>query len=112
MNAERVRLTGDAHQRARWHKWGPYLSDRAWATVREDYSGNGDAWSFLPHDLAADYVWIPRILPAARRLRTDPGWTILYDGKQSVIFGRAGLPSIRRVASVAAATTPRIFPGP
>ena len=66
----------------------------------------------LPHDLAADYVWIPRILPAARRLRTDAGWTILYDGKQSVIFGRAGLPSIRRVASVAAATTPRIFPGP
>ena len=53
----------------------------------------------LPHDLAADYVWIPRILPAARRLRTDAGWTDPYDGKQSVIFGRAGLPSIRRVAS-------------
>jgi hypothetical protein len=59
MHAERARLTGDAHQRARWHKWGPYLADRAWATVREDYSGNGDAWAFLPHDLARSkaYRW-------------------------------------------------------
>src|SRR5437764_4484947 len=59
MNAERARLTGDAHQRARWHKWGPYLADRAWATVREDYSANGDAWGFLPHDLARSkaYRW-------------------------------------------------------
>src|SRR5256885_672199 len=52
MNAERQRLGSDAHALARWRKWGPYLSDRAWGTVREDYSANGDAWSFLPHDLA------------------------------------------------------------
>jgi len=52
MDAERSRLTGDAHSLARWRKWGPYLADRAWGTVREDYSANGDAWSFLPHDLA------------------------------------------------------------
>src|SRR6266852_6202622 len=59
MNAEKQRLSGDAHERARWHKWGPYLSDRAWATVREDYSANGDAWAFLPHDLARSkaYRW-------------------------------------------------------
>src|ERR1700730_13340557 len=59
MNAERARLTGDAHQQARWHKWGPYLADRAWATVREDYSSSGDAWGFLPHDLARSkaYRW-------------------------------------------------------
>jgi hypothetical protein len=59
MNAERQRLTGDAHSRARWHKWGPYLADRAWATVREDYSENGDAWAYLPHDLARSktYRW-------------------------------------------------------
>lgn len=44
---------------ARWRKWGPYLADRAWGTVREDYSANGDAWSFLPHDLARSktYRW-------------------------------------------------------
>jgi hypothetical protein len=52
MNAERQRLGSGAHALARWRKWGPYLSDRAWGTVREDYSANGDAWGFLPHDLA------------------------------------------------------------
>ena len=35
-----------------WRRWGPYLSERAWGTVREDYSGDGDAWSFFPHDHA------------------------------------------------------------
>jgi hypothetical protein len=46
----------DAHG---WRRWGPYLSDRAWATVREDYSGSGDAWGYLPHDLARSkaYRW-------------------------------------------------------
>ncbi len=42
-----------------WRRWGPYLSDRSWATVREDYSTNGDAWGYLPHDLARSkaYRW-------------------------------------------------------
>jgi hypothetical protein len=42
-----------------WRRWGPYLSDRAWATVREDYSEDGNAWAFLPHDLARSkaYRW-------------------------------------------------------
>jgi hypothetical protein len=42
-----------------WRRWGPYVSDRAWATVREDYSGDGNAWDFLPHDLARSkaYRW-------------------------------------------------------
>src|SRR5437762_8401620 len=59
MNIEKQRLSGDAHQRARWAKWGPYLADRAWGTVREDYSADGDAWTFLPHDLARSktYRW-------------------------------------------------------
>ena len=59
VNAERARLTGDAHELARWRRWGTYLSDRAWATVREDYSADGDAWRFLPHDLARSkaYRW-------------------------------------------------------
>jgi serine/threonine protein kinase len=44
---------------AGWSRWGPYLSDRAWATVREDYSADGNAWDFLPHDLARSkaYRW-------------------------------------------------------
>src|SRR3954447_6264020 len=59
MTAERQRLSGDAHALGRWRKWGPYLADRAWGTVREDYSANGDAWKFFPHDLARSkaYRW-------------------------------------------------------
>src|SRR5437016_9190657 len=59
MNTEKQRLSGDLHQRIRWRKWGPYLADRSWGTVREDYSANGDAWSFLPHELARSkaYRW-------------------------------------------------------
>ena len=53
---ERARLRED---RAAWLRWGPYLSERAWGTVREDYSANGDAWNFLPHDHARSrtYRW-------------------------------------------------------
>ncbi|MEN7546312.1 glucosidase [Rapidithrix thailandica] len=42
-----------------WKKWGPYLSERAWGTVREDYSSNGDAWDYFPHDMARSraYRW-------------------------------------------------------
>src|SRR5512136_2964690 len=44
---------------APWKKWGPYLSERAWGTVREDYSPSGDAWDYLPHDHARSkaYRW-------------------------------------------------------
>ena len=35
-----------------WKKWGPYLSERQWGTVREDYSDNGDAWNYFTHDHA------------------------------------------------------------
>jgi hypothetical protein len=42
-----------------WHQWGPYLSERQWGTVREDYSDNGDAWSYLSHDQSRSraYKW-------------------------------------------------------
>ena len=40
-----------------WKKWGPYLSERAWGTVREDYSPDGSAWDFFPHDHARSRVY-------------------------------------------------------
>src|SRR5690349_8301288 len=42
-----------------WQKWGPYVSERSWATVREDYSYNGDAWNYFPFDIAHQkaYRW-------------------------------------------------------
>jgi hypothetical protein len=48
-DAERERLRTE---HARWRRWGPYLAERAWGTVREDYSPTGDAWEYLPHDHA------------------------------------------------------------
>jgi hypothetical protein len=57
-NAERARIDSESH-RELWSRWGPYVSDRQWGTVREDYSANGDAWSYFPFDHAASraYRW-------------------------------------------------------
>ena len=59
MTAEKLRLSGDARAVARWRTWGPYLADRAWGTVREDYSADSDPWKFFPHELARSkaYRW-------------------------------------------------------
>ncbi len=56
-STEHQRLLGPDTRR--WRHWGPYLSDRSWGTVREDYSAKGDAWAHLPHDLARSkaYRW-------------------------------------------------------
>jgi Glycosyl hydrolase family 63 C-terminal domain len=51
MNAEQERVAENNVDK-RWHLWGPYVSERAWGTVREDYSANGDAWNYFPHDHA------------------------------------------------------------
>ncbi|HEV3324729.1 MAG TPA: glucosidase, partial [Puia sp.] len=40
-----------------WKKWGPYLSERSWGTVREDYSADGQAWTYTTHDIAASKAW-------------------------------------------------------
>jgi len=52
MTKEEIRLQQSRERRAHWKRWGPYLSERAWGTVREDYSPYGTAWDFLPHDHA------------------------------------------------------------
>ena len=59
MTAEHVRLNEARQLKAPWKKWGPYLSERQWGTVREDYSENGDAWNFFTHDHARSraYRW-------------------------------------------------------
>ncbi|MGE5142485.1 MAG: glucosidase, partial [Acidobacteriota bacterium] len=49
-DAERRRLAEDAARTQNWKRWGPYLSERQWGTVREDYSADGDCWSYFPHD--------------------------------------------------------------
>ena len=59
MTAEETRLREAREEKAAWKKWGPYLSERQWGTVREDYSENGDAWNFFTHDHARSraYRW-------------------------------------------------------
>jgi Glycosyl hydrolase family 63 C-terminal domain len=59
MNTEKLRLQETREKNIPWKKWGPYLSERQWGTVREDYSENGDAWNFFTHDHARSraYRW-------------------------------------------------------
>ncbi len=58
-DAERTRLEQSRNSQAQWKKWGPYLSERQWGTVREDYSADGDAWNYFTHDQARSraYRW-------------------------------------------------------
>ena len=59
MTREEARLQEDRERRAHWKRWGPYLSERQWGTVREDYSAHGTAWDDVPHDRARSraYRW-------------------------------------------------------
>ncbi|UEG53602.1 glucosidase [Mucilaginibacter daejeonensis] len=59
MDAEKIRSQQHYNGEADWLKWGPYLSERQWGTVREDYSANGDAWNYITHDMARSkaYRW-------------------------------------------------------
>ena len=79
MTAEHVRLDEARQQKAPWKKWGPYLSERQWGTVREDYSENGDAWNFFTHDHARSraYRW------------GEDGIAGISDDQQRLCFGLA-----------------------
>src|SRR5712692_5533465 len=59
IGAERKRLADDARREKNWKRWGPYLSERQWGTVREDYSADGSCWAYFPHDHARSraYRW-------------------------------------------------------
>ncbi|MDQ6643277.1 MAG: glucosidase [Chloroflexota bacterium] len=59
MTPEQLRLQQSQERTMYWKRWGPYLSERAWGTVREDYSSDGAAWNYLPHDQARSkaYRW-------------------------------------------------------
>jgi hypothetical protein len=77
--AEQQRLGAAREHAVPWRKWGPYLSERQWGTVREDYSDNGDAWSYLSHDQARSraYHW------------GEDGLAGLSDDKQRLCFALA-----------------------
>jgi hypothetical protein len=68
MTAEQQRLEENYSKKADWLKWGPYLSERQWGTVREDFSPDGNAWGYFPHDGARSraYRWGEDVLPYSR----------------------------------------------
>jgi hypothetical protein len=79
MSAEQTRLDECREEKALWKKWGPYLSERQWGTVREDYSEAGDAWNYFSHDQARSraYRW------------GEDGLAGISDDKQRLCFALA-----------------------
>src|SRR5579862_3303889 len=59
MTGEELRLRATEEEDVPWKRWGPYVSERSWGTVREDYSADGAAWDYFPHDHARSraYRW-------------------------------------------------------
>src|SRR6266480_6740989 len=97
MTAEELRLDQSRDHTAHWKRWGPYLSERAWGTVREDYSPDGSAWEYLPHDIARSraYRWNEDGLAG---ISDDKGWMCfalaLWNGRDPILkerlFGLTG----------------------
>src|SRR6266853_2103785 len=79
MNAEANRLKESQDHTAPWRSWGPYVSERAWGTVREDYSATGEAWDYFPHEQARSraYRW------------NEDGLAGICDRHQSLCFALA-----------------------
>src|SRR5215475_6474486 len=77
--AEHIRLEQNRQRQAPWKKWGPYLSERQWGTVREDYSEDGNAWDYFSHDQARSraYRW------------GEDGLAGISDDKQRLCFALA-----------------------
>ena len=76
---EQKRLKENYNKNKKWLKWGPYLSERQWSTVREDYSSNGDAWNYITHDMSRSkaYRW------------GEDGIAGISDDKQRICFAIA-----------------------
>jgi len=79
LTKEEIRLAESGTRKKHWKRWGPYLSERAWGTVREDYSPHGNAWEYLPHDHARSraYRW------------NEDGLAGISDRRQQICFALA-----------------------
>src|SRR5438445_7440 len=79
MTQEEIRLAESGARRKHWKRWGPYLSERAWGTVREDYSPYGNAWEYFSHDQARSraYRW------------NEDGLAGISDRRQMICFALA-----------------------
>ncbi len=96
-NIEKQRLAENYSNKKKWLKWGPYLSERQWGTVREDYSEHGEAWDYFPHDHARSrvYRWgedgLAGVSDDRQRICFAPA---LWNGKDQILkerlYGLAG----------------------
>src|SRR5437879_4288683 len=79
MTQEEIRLSESGARKRHWKRWGPYLSERAWGTVREDYSAYGTAWEYFPHNHSCSraYRW------------NEDGLAGISDRKQTICFALA-----------------------
>jgi mannosylglycerate hydrolase MGH1-like protein len=79
MTREEIRLAESRERKKHWKRWGPYLAERAWGTVREDYSTHGTAWEYFPHDHARSraFRW------------TEDGLAGICDRHQMICFALA-----------------------
>jgi hypothetical protein len=79
MTQEEIRMSEAGTRKKHWKRWGPYLAERAWGTVREDYSATGSAWEYLPHDHARSraYRW------------NEDGLAGISDRRQTICFAVA-----------------------
>ena len=74
---EQIRLAEARTNTAAWKQFGPYLTERQWGTVREDYSAHGDAWNYITHDMARAYAY----------RWGEEGLGSISDDKQLLCFG-------------------------
>ncbi len=91
VNKELERLQGNARKEIPLEKWGPYLTERQWGTVREDYSQDGNAWAYFPHDHARSrvYRWGEDGLGGISDNRQQLCFSIaLWNGKDSILKER------------------------
>lgn len=91
MNAEQQRLIDNKEKNIHVEKWGPYLSERQWGTVREDYSNNGDAWNYFTHDHSRSrvYRWGEDGLAGISDLSQNICFAIsLWNGKDAILKER------------------------
>ena len=79
MSTERDRISAASARSSHWRRWGPYLSERSWGTVREDYSPNGTAWDYFPFSQSGHraYRW------------TEDGLLGICDNHQRLCFSLA-----------------------
>lgn len=95
--AEYERLCQVQSQERNWSKWGPYLPEREWGTVREDYSDDGEAWKYFPHEHSRSraYRWAEDGLFGLTDQRCQLCFTLtLWNAKDSILkerlFGLSG----------------------